>query len=136
MFILTLLSRAVFCLQKNVSDLFQFISLGIWNAFIRFHKEMKLISRTWYTFPQKSPLKIKTSKNRHMVCWWKKFTQNNYSETDIFLSLEKSRTFLLAKEKTWKRILTLTVNCCKIMQKKKVYYIFKSNKRVLHWVKE
>ena len=55
-FILTLSFSAVFHLQNVVSNLLKFVSLGRKSAFIRFHEEMRLISRTWCTFPQKSRL--------------------------------------------------------------------------------
>ena len=54
-----LLSLAVYFLPNNDSNFFQFVALGRKNTFIRFHEEIKLISWTWCTFPQKSWLKIK-----------------------------------------------------------------------------
>ena len=45
-------------------------------------------------------------------------SDNNY--ISIFLSLENPCTFLLAKEKTWKQILTLVATYYKIVQKKEL----------------
>ena len=42
------------------------------------------------------------------------------NDINIFLSVENPRTLLLAKEKTWKSILTLVVNYPKIVQKNKL----------------
>ena len=55
-------------------------------------------------------------KSETPFCGWRS-TDNN--DINIFLSLENLYTFLLAKEKTWKIILTL-VNYHKILQKNKL----------------
>ena len=62
---------------------------------------MRLISGTYPTFPQISWLRIKFSNNRGTVLYMKS-TDNN--DINIFLSLGNPCTFLLAKEKTGKRI--------------------------------
>ena len=62
---------------------------------------MRLILRTWWTFPQISWLKTEISKK------WKRFSRwksNDYNDINIFLSLENPCTFLVANEKTWKII--------------------------------
>ena len=51
-------------------------------------------------FPQISWLKIKFHKTETWFCRWKSNDYNN----NIFLSLENPCTFLLDKEKIWKRI--------------------------------
>ena len=56
---------------------------------------MRLISQTW-TFPQI----LKFQKTEARFCRWK----SNDNDINIFLSLENPCTFLLAKEKIWKRI--------------------------------
>ena len=136
MFILTLLSQLSFVYKTMSQISFNLFRSGDEMLLSDFMRKWSWFHGHDVRFPKNLRSKLKLPKTDAWFVDEKKITQNNYNETDIFLSLEKSRTFLLAKEKTWKRILTLTVNRCKIMQKKKVYYIFKSNKRVLHWVKE
>ena len=63
MFILALLSSAVFCLQNHVSDFFKTISFRRQKAFIRVLLEMRLTSGIKSTFLQISWLKTKISKN-------------------------------------------------------------------------
>ena len=78
-----------------------FIDVACVSTLIGFHYEMRLILRIWCTFPQKSRLIIEISKTEMWFCWSQ---SNDYNDINIFLSLENSRTFLLAKEKSWKRI--------------------------------
>ena len=52
-------------------------------------------------FPKYLGWKLKFQKTETCFCRWKS-TDNN--DINIFLSLENPCTFLLAKEKTWKRI--------------------------------
>ena len=52
-------------------------------------------------FPKYLGEKLKFQKTKTRFCRWKS-TDNN--DINIFLSLENPCTFLLAKEKTWKRI--------------------------------
>ena len=59
-------------------------------------------------FPQISWLNIKVSKTETRFCRWKS-TDNN--DINIFLSLENPCTFLLAKEKTWKRVFNTISQC-------------------------
>ena len=61
MFIVTLSPSAVFIYKTVSRSPFNLLRSG--DKRLRFHEEMRLISRTWYTFHQKSKLKIKTSKN-------------------------------------------------------------------------
>ena len=71
-------------------------------AFIRFHEEMRLIVRTWFTFPPKFWLKIKISeKLRHA------FVDERAMITMTLISSCHWKTVVLIclqKEKTWKRI--------------------------------
>ena len=52
-------------------------------------------------FPKHLGWKLKFQKPKTDFCWWK---SNDYNDINIFLLLENSCTFLLAKEKTWKSI--------------------------------
>ena len=67
---------------------------------------MRLISGTYWTFLQIHWLKKK--KNPKIWFWRWKTTNNN--DINIFLSLENPCTFLLAKEKTWRRIVFTNSN--------------------------
>ena len=104
-FILALLSSAVFRLQILVSDFFQIVFLGRWKAFIRVpfgnevdFRDIRNVSLHMYW------LKIKISENWDF-CRWR---SNDDSDINVFMSLENPCTFLLAKEKTWKR--TFNIN--------------------------
>ena len=63
-------------------------------------------------FPEYLDYKLKFRKTE--FCRWK---SNDYNDIYIFMSLKNPCTFLLSKEKTRKRILTLTVNYRKTVQK-------------------
>ena len=99
-FILELLSSADFRQQNRVSD---------------FSGDKRLLSeflRKWGWFQGHNEhflkylgYKLKSQKNETRFCRWKS-TDNN--DINIFLSLENPCTFLLEKEKIWKRILKTT----------------------------
>ena len=70
----------------------------LWSEFLR---KWGLFQRHNERFPKYLAQKLKFQKTETQFCRWKS-TDNN--EINIFLSLENPFTFLLAKEKTWKRI--------------------------------
>ena len=72
-----------------------------WHYYLQLSFIYKTVSQISFTFPQISWLKIKFQKTETRFCIWKS-TANNH--INIFLSLENRCTFLLAEEKTWKRI--------------------------------
>ena len=65
---------------------------------------MRLISGTYDCFPKYLGQKLEFQKTETQFCRWKSADEN---DINIFLSLENPCTFLLTKEKTWKRIFNI-----------------------------
>ena len=65
---------------------------------------MRLISGTYWTFPQIYSLK------KIPKIWFWRWKSTNNNDINIFLSLENPCTFLLTKEKTWRRIVFTNSN--------------------------
>ena len=98
---------SIYCLQ--LSFLYKIMSQISFNLFCSGDKRLSsefLSKRGWFQglnerFPKYLVLKLKFQKTETRICR-RKSTDND--DINIFLSLENPCTFLLAKEKTWKRI--------------------------------
>ena len=107
-----LLSSAVFRLQKRVSISFKLFCSEDKRLLSKFLRKWGWFQGHNEHFPRYLGLKLKFQKTETRFSRWKS-TDNN--DINIFLSRENSFTFLLAKEKTWKRIFNtnseLSQNC-------------------------
>ena len=95
---LALLSSAVIGLQKRSSD---FFSLGDKRSLSEFLSKWGWFQEHNERFPKYLGWKLKSHKTETRFCRWKSTDSNVIY---IFLSLGNLCPFLLAKEKTWKRI--------------------------------
>ena len=77
-------------------------------------------------FPKNLGSRLKFKKTETVFCRWK---SNNYV-INIFLSLENPCTFLLAKEKTWKRIFKTNYESSQNHTRKQ----FMPSKTTLNWI--
>ena len=103
--ILALSSSAVFRLQKRVSYFFYLLCSGDKMPLPEFLRKWGWFHEHNERFPKYLSQKLKFQKTETKFCGWK---SSDYNNINIFLSLENPCTFLLAKEKTWKRMFNAT----------------------------